>query len=373
MNENDRDPLRPDTTSVFFTDDAPETAPAVVAAAAPPEPVLPLSSHFSRMTRLGVAYSVMALLFLIVGYLGAMIIVRLVPDPTSAWWADWVLSIVPLYAVALPVLLLLIRPVTTSPYDPVGQIGGVPVEKKPIRAGHWLLLFVVSAGCMYIGSLISTWLMDALSALTGRDYADILQSMTMDAPLWLVTLCTVVAAPIGEEFIFRKLLIDRTRRYGDIAAILLSASFFALFHRNVFQFFYTFFIGAVLAYAYTRFGKYWVCVSLHAACNFIGGVWPKFLQEQVGPEALGSTEAMLDVMIEKPLIILAVMLQSLIMYGSIVAAVVLLIVYRKKLCLSRGTQGLTRSETARAVALNAGSILFAVICIALTVLSMARM
>lgn len=371
-NERNDGLLRPDPSSVFFTDDAPETSPVAPAAARPEEPMLPLSAHRSRMTRLGVAYSVLALLFLLAGTLLSALINGLDLDPADMWWTDWVLSIVPLYAVGLPVLLLLLKPVKTSPHNPIGQLRGAAAEKQPITFGRWMLLFVICVGCMYIGSLISTGLMNAVSALTGQDFADRLQSMTKDAPLWLVALSTAVAAPIGEEFIFRKLLIDRTRQYGDAAAILLSASFFALFHTNVFQLIYAFLIGAVLAYVYTRTGKYWLCVSLHAGCNIIGGVWPRFLMEQMGPDTELTVEALEKLLVEKPLVYLAYLLQSLTIYAAIAAAVTLLIVFRKRLCLSRGTQGLSKSETARVIVLNAGCILFALICAALTVLALVR-
>ena len=365
---NEHDPAQP--SSVFFTDDAPETAPVVPVEAVPEAPLLPLSDHRSHMTKLGIAFTVMALLFTLVGILLEGVFYRIDPDLIYAWWFNWFLSIVPLYGVALPVMLLLLRRVTTAPHNRTAYVRGVPTEKTPINFGHWLLLFITCIGSMYVGSFISTGMMNALSALTGNDYADRLQSMTLDAPLWLVTLCTAVAAPIGEEFMFRKLLIDRTRRYGDVTAILLSATFFALFHRNIFQFFYTFFIGAVLAYAYTRTGKYWICVSLHAGCNIIGGVWPKAILDQLGSEALDPEANVMDLIIDKPFAMMQYILEGLLAYAASIAAIVLVIYYARKLLLSRGTQGLTKSDTAGVTVLNAGTILFAAVCVALTVLSL---
>lgn len=66
----------------------------------------------------------------------------------------------------------------------------------------------------------------------------------------------VVMAPICEEILFRKILIDRIRLYGDKAAILVSSVVFGLSHGNFYQFFYAFGIGLVLAIFIFRRGSF---------------------------------------------------------------------------------------------------------------------
>ncbi|MDL2236926.1 CPBP family intramembrane metalloprotease, partial [Christensenellaceae bacterium OttesenSCG-928-K19] len=81
------------------------------------------------------------------------------------------------------------------------------------------------------------------------------------------TVC--ILAPIAEEFIFRKLLIDRLARYGQWVAVFTSALLFGLFHGNFSQFFYAFGAGLVFGYVYIKTGKVWYTMLLHGIINTI--------------------------------------------------------------------------------------------------------
>ncbi len=62
---------------------------------------------------------------------------------------------------------------------------------------------------------------------------------------------------------FRKEIIS-LRRYGEKTAIMFSALAFALFHMNVFQFFYAFGLGLMFGYVYTRTSRLRYSVAMHA-------------------------------------------------------------------------------------------------------------
>ena len=55
-------------------------------------------------------------------------------------------------------------------------------------------------------------------------------------------------APIFEELVFRKFIIDRTRRHGEFTAIMFSSIAFGLFHCNLYQIFYAFAIVSTFTY-----------------------------------------------------------------------------------------------------------------------------
>ena len=74
-------------------------------------------------------------------------------------------------------------------------------------------------------------------------------------------------APIFEELVFRKLIIDRTRRYGEFTAIMFSSLAFGLFHCNLYQLFYAFAIGLVLGYVYVRTGNVILTIIIHLIVN----------------------------------------------------------------------------------------------------------
>jgi len=77
-----------------------------------------------------------------------------------------------------------------------------------------------------------------------------------------------VVAPFIEEVIFRGFIGYRMERYGKIFAIGFSAMIFSLFHANLSQEIFTFFLGILLAYIAFEYGFQWA-VAFHMINNFI--------------------------------------------------------------------------------------------------------
>lgn len=119
-----------------------------------------------------------------------------------------------------------------------------------------------------IGSLITT----AIGILKGTPLVNPLETAIYDVNPWVNFLTAVVMAPIFEEIVFRRFLVDRVLPFGEIPAILLSGFMFGLFHGNLFQFPYAFALGAFLAYIYIRSGRMWICMLMHALVNFMGSI-----------------------------------------------------------------------------------------------------
>lgn len=73
-----------------------------------------------------------------------------------------------------------------------------------------------------------------------------------------------VVAPIGEELLFRRLMLPGlVKNYGVRNGILWSAFFFALFHLNPWQGISAFLIGIFLAWLYLKSNNIWLCIFLH--------------------------------------------------------------------------------------------------------------
>jgi len=81
------------------------------------------------------------------------------------------------------------------------------------------------------------------------------------------TLVVGIGAPVFEELIFRKVLIDRTIKYGEYVSIVLSGMMFGLLHGNFQQFFFAALIGMLFAYIYIRTGRVRYTIFLHMAIN----------------------------------------------------------------------------------------------------------
>jgi hypothetical protein len=207
-------------------------------------------------------------------------------------------------------------------------------------------------GFMHGGGILGNIIMAILSEVLDYDYANALNTIVEQSPLWATFLGTCICAPLGEELLFRKLLIDRTRRYGDLPSILLSGFLFGLFHGNLFQFFYAAMVGMVMAYIYTRTGKYWWCVAMHAAINFMGSIVNPALVSLL-PEDLMSFENLLQ-----PFVYLFILIWQ---YGMLIAGIVLFCVLLSRRKLSRGSDPLYRENAASLMLGNVGMILCLVI------------
>ena len=328
--------------------------------------------HRRFFSRIGLGLLVLAVATNVVAIFATQLLYLLAPDVTRQWWFSWVLSIVPLYGIGLPLMWLTLRALPKAPRNTICSVRGRDVPMTRFHFGWWCVLAVIAFGYMYIGSLIGNGLMAIMSRLVGYDYQNALQGVISDSPLWATFLCTVVIAPLGEELLFRKLLIDRTRRYGDGVSILLSAVFFALFHGNLFQFFYAFALGLILGYLYTRTGKMRWNVGMHALINLIGGVYSQYLISKLDLEALqsGSTAAILDQFAAHPVAMMLYLLQSMLVYAFILAAIVLTVCLFRKVQLGRGQITLPRGRRFLTVVVNAGMILAVLTCVTLLVINL---
>ncbi len=78
----------------------------------------------------------------------------------------------------------------------------------------------------------------------------------------------VFVAPIGEEALFRGLILNGYRkRYSTGTAILLSAAMFAVYHINPYQFVNAFVLGIIMAWLLLRTNSIWPAMYLHALNN----------------------------------------------------------------------------------------------------------
>ena len=87
-------------------------------------------------------------------------------------------------------------------------------------------------------------------------------------------------APVVEEFLFRKLFLDRLLVVGETGAIIISAVLFGLphaFSQGIPQMFGTFLIGLVWAYVRVKTGKLWPGIILHIMFNLYGCYFATFM------------------------------------------------------------------------------------------------
>lgn len=79
----------------------------------------------------------------------------------------------------------------------------------------------------------------------------------------------IVLAPVTEEILFRSIILERLRRYGDIFAVLSSAMMFSLLHASLQSFPSAFISGCVFALISIYSGSSLASMIVHATNNAI--------------------------------------------------------------------------------------------------------
>lgn len=275
------------------------------------------------------------------------------------------MSAIPMYLIAFPITLAILQGIPECREKPQESWGG----------GGFLAVLVISLGLGVVGNLMGQAVeyLKPTSNLSGEELGELLGRTS----LWINLLVTVVMAPVVEELLFRKLLMDRLMGYGQWAAVLVSGLMFGMAHGNFGQFFYTFGIGLVWAYMYARTGRISLTIGTHMLFNLIGGVFivevVKGLEGDVG-------DFWLLIMLEQAFSVdlsgvvtlissLLLFVYLLVMFGCVIGTIALLIVFRKKIRFSPGIWPVKKGRMARVVFLNPGMILYFLVCIALFVLS----
>lgn len=225
-----------------------------------------------------------------------------------------------------------------------------------LRFSQWFVYLLMCLPIIWVGNLLGT----ALSALLSSGKADNRITQMMSGSNWFImVIATVVVAPLVEEWLFRKQIIGRLRRYGEKPAIVLSALFFGLFHLNLYQFFYAFGLGLLFGYVYTRTSRLRYSVALHMAINANSAI--------VGTSLLARYERIIAKpdLLSRPhtgdvLFIVGMALYLVLMFAGIIAGFVLLIRRRRRFRFYTAPDELPRGAAMPAFFGNAGVIVFLV-------------
>ena len=245
-------------------------------------------------------------------------------------------------------------------------------ERTPIAFPRFLKILLICFGAGYAGNLIGTVLLGFWNSFTSNSVGNELQEILYGINPLMMFICVAVLAPILEELLFRKLLIDRLRPFGKIVSVFLPAFLFALFHMSATQLVYAFTVGAVLAYLYYETGNYWLVVFVHGLFNFVSGVIPMLflpkIQEFANDFALvekrfSSAETMDEIMtimlplLERYGVVFAFyLIYALLLFAVNITGVILLCMNLKKLRKMKEESLLSIGETVKAVMLNPGMI-----------------
>lgn len=258
-------------------------------------------------------------------------------------------SMIPMYLIGMPALILMVK-----------RIPAQQIPKKPIKPGQFAVAVIMCFAAMYIfniiGQIITTIIGILKNGLVQNDIAAIVSDTSTAVVFFIVVIC----APVVEEYVFRKLIVDRAVRYGQATAVVLSGLMFGLFHGNLNQFMYATAMGMLLAFLYVKTGKLQITIAIHMMVNFVGSILSLKLIELARLDELGGPQGMMGYLSENLVGFLLYMFFCFFVITVMIAGFVLFIVFAvtRKFTFARGEAVIPKGRWFRTVILNLGMALY---------------
>ncbi len=269
------------------------------------------------------------------------------------YWV-WVATFAPIYLVAIPLGLMLFR-----------KEPPLSLPKSTMKPGKTVKTVFICIFLMYSGNLLGQLITGLLGSLIGTSAEAGITDLIMEESTAMKLLFIVILAPLIEEFVFRKQLIDRMAPYGEKLAVVTSALLFGLFHGNFSQFFYAFALGLVFGYVYLKTGKLRYSIGLHMGINFMGSVFSSWLLENLGVFEVNG--ALTDI---KPFVMVIFIGWLLFILAGSVVGLILLCRSIRHIYFTPTEQQLPKGKKLSTVYVNAGMLLFILACLAMFALSL---
>lgn len=307
-----------------------------------------LKTYKKHFSSLGLMYFLGALIIIGVQVAVSMLVLAFAPSLLDNPNLSLLVSMLPTYAIAFPLTSLLIH-----------QVPGVQMKKHDMKPTQLLGAFAISYALMYLSNLAGQFFTNIIGIIKGSPVDDAIADLVSELNPLTAFFVMVLLAPALEEWIFRKLLVDRTIRYGEGTAIFLSGLMFGLFHGNLNQFVYTFLVGAFWAFIYVKTGRLRYTIYLHMALNFMGSVESLFFLDAIstlegGSSAMNGFHFLLGMLIP-----LAIVIPYLIVvFGLVISGIVLLVTNWKRFRLIPAELFIPKEKRFSVIFLNAGMILY---------------
>ena len=248
-------------------------------------------------------------------------------------------------------------------------------QKGKFSFGKLMSLFPIAIAMGYAGNIVSNIFITTWNLFTGNEVTNEVSELIMGSDIWISFVFVGIVGPILEELFFRKLLIDRLRPYGEVASVVISASFFALFHMNFSQLLYAFGVGLILGYLYYRSGNFTLTASLHVLFNLVMGVIPMVFY---GPilefydviANVTDESEMLSVFAEYIIPFALYGIYALALFALVITGIVFFCSNIKKLKLRKSEYALEKEDYRTALVKSAGMIAAVAVLLLLTVMSL---
>jgi len=147
----------------------------------------------------------------------------------------------------------------------VGKRPLAPIKNK-CHPKYFLLAILLQIGLFSLSALNGLFL-DFLGKFFGYKETPISLPSLSGAGFYGVLFTVALLPAFFEELLFRGILLDGVKKYGEIFAVLVCGALFSLYHKTPEQTMYQFVCGAAFALIAVRSGSIWPTVVSHFINN----------------------------------------------------------------------------------------------------------
>ena len=139
-------------------------------------------------------------------------------------------------------------------------------RQKKMTLEYFAVFAIILFGCQFIFTQ-SANLFEFFLNQIGLSTKGAIEAATSGDDSFMLVIYAALVGPFVEELLVRGGVVYRLKDYGKIFSILLSAVIFGLFHMNLIQGFFAFFVGILFAYIALEYNFLWA-VFFHILNNF---------------------------------------------------------------------------------------------------------
>ena len=290
-------------------------------------------------SKIGFNYFALGIIVLVLNLFIGLFISMINPNLLSNQTMMTFFSAIWTYLLPLPIFIYIMRKTEAK-----------TLEKHKMTVKTFVICISITMFLMWIGNIMGVIITSGIGSLIQHEVANPIHDVINNSGLVANLIIITTIAPIFEELIFRKLLIDRTIKYGGTISVLLSGLLFAFFHGNLNQFFYAFLLGGFFAIIYIKTGQIKYTIGLHMIINFIGSVVSLFVSQPLMDLANGS--------VISPTSTFGVILYILITLGLTVMGLIYSIKYFDKSLFDGSEKEIILKNPISTILLNPGIICF---------------
>lgn len=289
----------------------------------------------SVFSRVGLAAAVLGVVVNLVQMIIITIFNVVNPAFESNGWFRYLLIAVSFYLIGFPICCLILKSIPDGPKR----------EEENLTFGGFIKFFLISYFIMVLLNLFTTGFLWIVGNFKEADVVNPLESVLSNSSIWATIIFAGILSPIIEEVLFRGIMLNKLRTYGDKIAIITTALLFALFHENFSQFFYAVGLGMIFAYVTLKTGTIKYSIGLHIMINMMGSV--------IGTQVINST--------------IATMIFGIVVWVFVIAGLILFIKDFKKTSLLPGEVTIEKGHILSETWLNVGMIINLIISLALMI------